>query len=88
MGANSFVRLGRRSLSVLKCLQYHKQAALSTPQRRALAFHKHIIMCIPPKMGSATQRPKQPAILYSDAEYEPDSGLLPKLGWVLFPASG
>ena len=27
-------------------------------------------------------------MIYSDAEFEPGSGKLPKLGWVLFPTDG
>ena len=88
VGTNSFGKLGRLGLSVLKHLQYHRQRHLSLTQRRSLQFHRHVIMIIPPKRMRITTRPEDPAIMYSDAEYEPESGRLPKLGWVLFPGRG
>ena len=88
VGTNSFGTLGRLGLSVLKFLQYNKQLALTSPQRRSLAFHKHMVMHMPPRSVSATERPSKPELLYSDTEYEPDSGLMPKLGWVLVLANG
>ena len=47
-----------------------------------------MIMSVPPKQVSATSVPQQAVIIYSDAEYEPDSGMKPKLGWVLIPPDG
>ena len=47
-----------------------------------------MIMSVPPKQVSAASVPQQAVIIYSDAEYEPDSGMKPKLGWVLIPPDG
>ena len=86
VGSNSFGKLGRLGLSVLKFLQYNKQRHLTTTQRHALTFHQHMITHIPPRRVSVVGVPHQPVIVYSDAEYAPGSGLLPRLGWVVFPA--
>ena len=67
-------------------LQYNKQRHLTTTQRHALTFHQHMITHIPPRRVSVVGVPHQPVIVYSDAEYAPGSGLLPRLGWVVFPA--
>ena len=88
VGTNSFGKLGRLGLSVLKFLQYHKQRQLTPAQRRSLRFHEHVIMSIPPKRVPVTSKPQAPVIMYSDAEYEPESERLPRLGWVLFPGGG
>ena len=88
VGTNSFGKLGRLGLSVLKFPQYHRQRRLTAAQRRSLQFHLHVTMIIPPKRMQVTTPPPDPVFMYSDAEYEPDSGLIPKLGWVLFPGRG
>ena len=85
VGTNSFGKLGRLGLSVLKWLQYHRQHKLTSAQRRSLQFHAHIIMAIPPRRISVTRPPEKPVLIYSDAEYTPGSDQLPRLGWVVFP---
>ena len=40
------------------------------------------------KRMRVTEKPHAPVIVYSDAEYEPESERFPKLGWVLFPGGG
>ena len=88
VATNAFGRIGRLGMAVLKFLQYHRTHHLTHAHRRALAFHAHIVTSVPPKQVSATRSPARPILLYSDAEYEPDSGRRPQLGWVPFPPHG
>ena len=87
VGTNSFGKLGRLGLAVLKHLQYHRQRMLTEPQRRSLRFHQDMIMAIPPKRVSVTQKPETTVLVYSDAEYTPGSERRPRLGWVIFPGA-
>ena len=66
-------------------MQYHRQVPLLQKHRRALAFHAHVIMQVPPKQAAVTRKPERQLVIYSDAEFEPESGRRPQLGWVLFP---
>ena len=88
VGTNAFGKLGRLGLATLKHLQYHHQRILTPQQRRALLFHDRVIMNVPPKQVSATSVPQRAVLIYSDAEYTPESGDKPKLGWVLIPPDG
>ena len=88
VGTNSFGKLGRLGLAVLKHLQYHWQRELTPEQRRSLQFHQDMVMQIPPKQVSVTTQPQTPLVIYSDAEYTPGSERLPRLGWVLFRGAG
>ena len=84
VGSNSFGKLGRLGLGVLKHLQYNRQHQLTTTQRATLTFHQYMVAHIPPRRISVTDEPQKPVIVYSDAAYTPGSDKLPRLGWVVF----
>ena len=86
VATNSFGRIGRLGTAVLKELQYCHRGQLLPRHKQALAFHSDLIMALPPRQVQVVRRgQRRVVILYSDAEYSPNSGLPPKLGWVLFP---
>ena len=68
VGTNTFGKLGRLGLAVLKHFQYHNVKQLTDMQIKALLFHRLVIRSIPPKLVSATRQPGPPDLLYSDAE--------------------
>ena len=84
VGATSFGRLGRLGLAVLKHLQYHGTESLLNIQRSALRFHQRVVTNMPPQRIKVGRPPQTPLVIYSDAEYEPDSGRQSRVGWVLF----
>ena len=88
VASNTFGKIGRLGMAVLKELQYRKQGPLTTSQIRALRFHQHVVAQVPPRQIQVVHRERDVLILYSDAEYTPGSGRQPRLGWVLFPAAG
>ena len=85
VATNSFGRIGRLGTAVLKELQYFHPGRLTQRHMQALAFHSDLIMALPPRQVQVVRRKhRKVVVVYSDAEYEPESGRQPRLGWVLF----
>ena len=78
MATNSFGRIGRLGTAVLKELQYCHRGPLIPRHKQALAFHRDLIMALPPRQVQVVRREqRRVVVLYSDAEYEPESGRQP-----------
>ena len=70
---------------MLKELQYLHRGPLTARHKQALAFHRDLIVALPPRQVQVVRRRhRRLVVVYSDAEYEPESGRQPRLGWVLF----
>ena len=82
LASNSFGRVGRLGQAVLKRIQYDKQHRFNEHDTRALAFHMHVIMHVPPRSVPLKSAPIRPLVMYTDAEFT--EGQLPKIGIVLF----
>ena len=88
VGSNSFGKLGRLGLAVLKEIQYGPEARLDEVQKGKLDFHKRVVQEMPPRVVRVSGEQRARGILYTDAEYEPGAGRPPRLGWVFFPPRG
>lgn len=77
-------KLGRMGIQVLKEHQSGERLALTDADRIGLSFLSRLVAALPPKCIQVVLPPPPPAVLYTDASFEPESHSLPRGGWVLF----
>ena len=83
--SNSFGRCGRLASLSLQERQYSTLSHLTDRLREALTFAAVMAQHLPPRAVTIDRSsPRKLVTAYSDAEYAPDSGNSPRLGWVFF----
>ncbi len=78
-------KCGRIGHEVLKAKQYHGPPELSAFDREALIFLGVVVSNLPERSSLVAGARPPPLRLYTDASFEPESGLPPRMGWVLLP---
>ena len=81
-------RCGRVGAEVLKKHQYGDCADLTEDEIEDLSFLKLVASAWPAKTLQIWGRMRAPVLVYSDASYEPETDVTPRLGWVLMPGGG
>ena len=87
VGTLSAGRCGRIGLEVLK--QKQRRGAdpwLNEDEISRLKFLKAMYTSLPPRTIEVVGRHGELVVAYTDASLEPESGCMPKLGWVIFGA--
>ena len=84
LATNSSGRLGRLGTAVLKSVQYRQNADLSECDCFALRAHASIVRTVPPRVVDLIPSDRPRATIYTDASWEPESEVPPRLGWVIF----
>ena len=85
IACNAFGRIGRIGAGVLRDLQYQHRGPLTEFHKQAFAFHCSIIRHVPSREVQVLHSDELPVVVYTDAEFSPESGRPPRLGWVVFP---
>ena len=83
IGSHLMGRVGRVGQAALKQQQYGDQSTLDEAACRQVQHHACVLAEAPPRTIKVLGRTRRPLLLYTDAEYTPGSGLMPRLGWVL-----
>ncbi|CAK0807283.1 unnamed protein product, partial [Prorocentrum cordatum] len=69
--SNSFGRIGRLGIAVLKGLQCKHHGPLTAAQTQALKFHQHVVAHAPPRHVQVLHHRREVVVIYTDAECEP-----------------
>ena len=85
--SNNFGRCGRIPTAALKLQQYGQSDVVRQPLAQALAFAAAFVDVVPPREVRLLPVASRLLTVYSDAEYTPESGRPPRLGWVVFDGS-
>ena len=82
-------RVGRIATYHLKARQYEDTSVMTEPLKAGLRLMQRLSKLRLSWDVPVLIAPRMPLIVYSDASYEPDSGKLPRLGWIIFdPEAG